>query len=90
MAVAPTNSSIPLGKDVAHIPQADPRLIYKAGEEPRLMHNIDAPGWLANGWSYDKPSETVEEIETKPVTVAPANVDNKETTRKPRRTAIES
>lgn len=43
--------------------QADPFVIYKAGEEPRRCHSIDFPAWAAHGWSKNPPAEeAVEEV----------------------------
>lgn len=43
--------------------QRDPVMLYKLGEQPRYIHQIDKAGWLANGWSETEP---VEEPEPQP------------------------
>lgn len=83
--MASIQSQIPNGKDVAHIPQEDPRWMYKAGETPRQIHNVDAAGWLANGWSYEKPSQSVvESVKVESTTVSDVQEDGRSRrTRKP-------
>jgi hypothetical protein len=41
----------------------DPVALYK-GDDKKLIASIDAPGWLADGWSAEKPesSAVVEEV----------------------------
>lgn len=52
-------------KSIDSKPVADPRLMYKWGEQPRYIHNVDAAGWLAQGWTYEEqlepPAEPTEE-----------------------------
>ena len=43
--------------------------LYKGGQVSPLLHDIDAQGWLALGWSEQKPGETLAE---QPTPVSPA------------------
>lgn len=45
-----TNQTI--GKPEGYPP--DPATLYKRGEQPRKIHRIDVPGWIANGWSEEE------------------------------------
>jgi hypothetical protein len=46
----------------------DPRLMHKWGEQPVYVHNVDAAGWLAQGWTYEPQTEPTPESESEPVT----------------------
>jgi len=48
----------------------DPVILYKDGDERRIA-SIDAPAWIADGWSTEKLDPLVVETPSEPVTELP-------------------